>query len=291
MFWLSPFPQFFSSSLPAFDVLHWGDVFLLAGWRIQEHVHTGRFRLIDPNNNEAASGALRDCHAALDAIRVENDGLGFGQRHIVLLIHGLGGWPGMFDTMKQRLNRDGFEAYAIRYPSTQGSIARHAKILRALLSGLQDVDRVSFVTQSMGGLVLRKALGEHWESEAPPGIGRIVLIAPPSNGCAMADMAAFLPHSQWFGGPAVREITTAAAKYIPPLQAPFGIIAGGTGSSWGLNPFLQGDDDGLVSVDETDVKTAEDFITVRAVHGFIVSHLSAIEATAAYLKTGKFRAA
>ena len=278
-----------SPFLPTFGRLHWADVSLYGGFRIQENVMTGAYRLIDSDGAEIAEGSLEICETALREYRADARH-GFKQKHIVLLVHGLLGSPGMFDSMKDALKKAGFEAYALRYPSTQGDLQSHAARLRRLLQTLDGIERVSVVTQSMGALVIRKTLGEDWNPNAAPALDRIVLVGPPSNGSAIADVAHHLYVARWIGGPAVKELTTDAVKRLPHLPVPFAIIAGGRGTSTGYNPLLSGDDDGLVTVDEAFVSRAHDFLRIDTVHGLIVSNEIAIEAVIRYLKTGHFRA-
>jgi hypothetical protein len=71
----------------------------------------------------------------------------------------------------------------------------------------------------------------------------------------------------------------------------FGIIAGGYGNPIGLNPFVPGDDDGRISIDETRLEGATDFLTVTAVHEFIVFDPRVFDHTHRFLASGYFVAA
>jgi hypothetical protein len=77
----------------------------------------------------------------------------------------------------------------------------------------------------------------------------------------------------------------------PRLATPpgeFGIIAGGYGNSLGLNPLVPGDDDGRISVEETRLGGASDFLVVKAVHELIVFDRSVFEYTQRFLASGHF---
>ncbi len=53
-------------------------------------------------------------------------------------------------------------------------------------------------------------------------------------------------------GPGLRRITPQRARDIPPWNSGRAlVIAGGRGNGWGLNPWIPGDDDGVVAVTET----------------------------------------
>ncbi len=90
-------------------------------------------------------------------------------------------------------------------------------------------------------------------------------------------------------GEAALQLTPAAVSKIPAPTCTFGIIAGGTGTDIGLNPVLLGDNDGIVLVESTRLDSADDFLVVRCLHSFLMNSDEAIEATARFLKTGKFR--
>jgi hypothetical protein len=64
------------------------------------------------------------------------------------------------------------------------------------------------------------------------------------------------------------------------------VIAGGNGSA-GFNPFLNGDNDGLVTVDETRLPGAEtDFLILRSMHARLPLQREAVAATVRFLDTG-----
>ncbi len=266
----------------------WGDVEAHAGWRIQENAVTGHFRLLDPDDWRHAWGSLADCQAAL--VKVEgNQSLHWPGRHLVVMVHGLGRTRASFDRMAEDLGADGFATLAISYPSTRGSAADHGARLTALLNRLRGIDRVSFVTHSYGGLVLRHALGTAapWRSRITA--GRAVLLAPPSQGSAIADRLRDAAAFRLFAGPGGQAVTPEQAQALPAPTIPFGIIAGGRGDGEGYNPWLPGDDDGVVAVAETRLAGADDFLVLDVLHTFIMRDMDAIDAVKRFLKDGRFR--
>ncbi|HND55974.1 MAG TPA: hypothetical protein PLV92_26335, partial [Pirellulaceae bacterium] len=68
----------------------------------------------------------------------------------------------------------------------------------------------------------------------------------------------------------------------------FGIIAGSTANSVGRNPLIAGDDDLLVSIEETKLPGAADFIVLNISHGRLVSDAAAQRATLSFLRLGRF---
>ena len=80
----------------------------------------------------------------------------------------------------------------------------------------------------------------------------------------------------------------------PRLETPsgeFGIISGGYNNALGLNPLVPGDDDGRISVDETRLSGAADFLVLGAVHEFIIFDPRVFDSTLRFLTSGYFLSA
>ena len=60
------------------------------------------------------------------------------------------------------------------------------------------------------------------------------------------------------------------------------------GNEIGFNPLLPGDDDGLVTVAETQLDGARDFLLVPTTHGLVDDHPQTIDATVTFLRDGRF---
>ena len=63
----------------------WGDVFFLRGFRIQQNVFTGHYRLLDADDRRYASGSLEECQATLRQIR-DTKGLQPDTGHVILFL-------------------------------------------------------------------------------------------------------------------------------------------------------------------------------------------------------------
>lgn len=266
----------------------WADITLFAGWRIQRNVLTGHARLLDPDNVRRAWGSVAACDAALKRIK-EVRQLAPSRRHLVLLIHGIAPLPGPFNSMETALRKAGFDAVAISYPSTRGSIEEHAAGIAKLLGRMEGARTVSFVTHSMGGLVVRHLLAAQSDWMSRHSVGRIVQIAPPNQGAALARWASrFRPYSIVLGE-AGMGLRPAEARNTPELTHSFAIIAGGKNDRDGFNPLITGDDDGVVRVSETWLPGASARLLVPANHAFLTGHPRVIKATTEFLKHGMIR--
>ena len=209
--------------------------------------------------------------------------------HLVLLLHGMGRSPWIFRDLERALDRAGYEAVAIAYPSLTRDLESHAAQLEKLLNDLEGVSKVSFVTHSLGGIVLRTTLAREsaWRERVQP--GRAVMLAPPSQGSELAAMLADWRLFHLIGGPSAGQLADGENFVAPPGDVAVGVIAGGREDGEGFNPLLSGDNDGIVTVAEARLEGAADFLVVPAVHTFIASDPETIAATLAFIGTGDFR--
>lgn len=265
----------------------WADSYLHAGWRIQRNVVTGHSRLLDPENIRRAWGDFEHCKAVFDNHR-QRRAITPASSHLVLLVHGIAPRPGTFSAMEKALDTAGYDAASISYPSTRETIEAHAAGLEALLDRLEGTEKISFVTHSMGGLVVRSLLNREGAWKKRLEIGRIVQIAPPHLGATTAEWIADLKSYQWVLGQSGQQLTPGAVSQLPLLKLPFGIIAGGKADGAGFNPLLPGDDDGVVRVAETRLPGVRDFLLVEATHTALVSNPQTIQATINFLERGAF---
>jgi pimeloyl-ACP methyl ester carboxylesterase len=268
----------------------WRDAHVFAGWRIQENVLTGHFRWLDTEDIRRAWGSYAQCKERLDELE-RSEGIQPPGQHLVLLVHGILRSTGTFTALEKALIETGFDAVAISYPSSRGTIEEHAEGLARLLDRQDGTETVSFVTHSMGGLVVRHLLarGGAWKRRIE--VHRIVLIAPPNRGSAIARLLEDIPAYRLIYGEAGQQLTPAEVSKAPGLDHPFAIIAGGKGDGRGFNPLLPGDDDGTVGVAETRLEGAADFLVVPEIHASISNHQETIRATINFLKRGRFDAA
>jgi pimeloyl-ACP methyl ester carboxylesterase len=268
----------------------WRDAHVFAGWRIQENVLTGHFRLLDTEDIRRAWGSYRQCKERLDDLKRLED-IQLPGKHLVLLVHGILRSTGTFSALEKALIGAGYDAVAISYPSSRGTIEEHAEGLARLLDRQEGTATVSFVTHSMGGLVVRHLLSRDGEWKRRIEVHRIVLIAPPNRGSAIARLLKDIPAYRWIYGEAGHQLTPVEVSRAPGLEHPFAIIAGGKGDGRGFNPLLPGDDDGTVGLAETSLEGAADFLVVPEIHALISNHQETIRATINFLKHGRFDAA
>jgi len=265
----------------------WSDVRWLDGWRIQRHCWTGRCRLLDDRDVRRVCGSMSLCDGALQGLSCAKK-LRRHAPHVVVLLHGIGRSTGTFANLVNPLKSAGYDVANLSYASTRRTIEQHAGTISELVSSLTDYETISFVTHSMGGLVLRQILSCHaeWLRRLP--VARIIQIAPPNQGSVIARYMKANPLYGWIYGVAGQQLTPGYVKNLPPLSEPFGIIVGGTGDARGLNPWLGSDNDGTVLVSETSLPEARDVIQINAFHVSISNNPQAVQAVLTFLRWGQF---
>lgn len=211
-------------------------------------------------------------------------------KHIVVMIHGIARSTGTFRRLRKALRDTEWNAVAFGYRSTRGTLEDHTDALARFLDHLEDVETISFVTHSMGGLILRHLLARNSPLIQRLRIGRIVLIAPPNQGSRIADTLKNLWPYKTFYGPAGQQLIPSNVNKMAGLTGrDFAIIAGGRGNGKGYNPFLPGDNDGTVTVAETMLDGARDCLIVSAIHARIANHPQTVEAVISFLRHGRFQ--
>lgn len=265
----------------------WTDRYLFSGWRIQENAVTGHSRLLDPGDVRRCWGAYGACREAFERIRADR-GIAPCHGHLVILVHGLGRSRASLGRLRRGLEAAGYRVAAVSHASTRRSVARNADDLAELIENLETVDRVSFVTHSLGGLMVRDMLSR---ADAPwrkrIAVNALVMTAPPSRGSRMADILQFVPPINLILWRGLFDSRTISVANLPVPDVPFAIIAAGNGKR-GWNPLLEGDDDLIVSVDETRLDCASGWMRVNGIHAFVMNHPDSIAATKYFLEHRRF---
>lgn len=270
--------------------LFWGDVYFFHEWKIQQNVFTKHYRLLNGNDVRKASGTYGECLDTLLEIRKQQK-LEPMKGKAVILVHGIIRSSKSFDKMRKRLVKEGYQVFGFNYPSTRVPITDASKYLERVLTTFEGVEEIDFVVHSMGGLVVRCYL---MNCEKPdPRIKRMVMLGVPNQGAGIADKVQNWPLFKMLYGPAGQQLVTDSEGLISKLPVPefeFGIVAGARGTEKGFNPLIPGDDDGTVELEHTKLPGAADFMTVSALHSFLMGHPDVINSTMRFLEEGRFRA-
>ncbi len=147
---------------------------------------------------------------------------------------------------------------------------------------------IFFVTHSFGGIVVRSYLHRF----KPKNVHRVVMLAPPSQGSYVAHYSNEHPllkelfHKIY--GHSAKMLTPKALEKLPPPCCEFAVITGGTGKKKGYAPFLPGDNDGVVCVEESKLPGMKAFAVLPHRHTFIMNGRETIRLIVEFFQTGKF---
>jgi len=273
----------------------WSDQLVYHDWRIQRNVLTGHSRLLDEKNVRRAWGTFAHCQQRLEAFKQQKQ-LPPLKPNVILLLHGLVRSRKSMDGLCQYLRRHSDDTVLnVSYASSRGTLSEHADSVAGVIRNLDGVQQVSLVAHSLGNLVIRHYLADREragrQEPTAPRVHRIVMLAPPNNGAALAEQ---FRENQLFrtiwgtSGLELAEKWPTLEKQLATPQCQFGIIAGGTGRDTGRNPLLRGDDDLVVSVAETRLPGAHDFVVVTALHSLIMDNAKVQEYSLRFLQRGCF---
>ena len=149
-------------------------------------------------------------------------------QHLVVMVNGLNGAPGNWNVLKKHLisSLDGpacqtvfFASHANRRLQTFGGICscagRLSDELLEVIKSCPNLEEISFLVHSMGGLISRYACGAHYDPEKKTIFGlkprHYISIASPHLGCAL-DGEAQVPLLLWS-----RVIPLLGTRWIRPL--------------------------------------------------------------------------
>lgn len=206
----------------------------------------------------------------------------------VILLHGLARTRYSMNTLGRALKTQGYNVVNIHYPSTRAPIEILA--VDAINRGLKQCggsSRISFVTHSMGGILVRYYLAHHSLSE----LHRVVMLAPPNQGSEVVDKLSNLPGFKLWNGPAGLQLGTDPSSIPNQLGSTdfdLGVIAGNVSVNLLLSKFLPSPDDGKVSVSSTKVDGMRDHIELPVSHTFMMQNKMVIQQVVNYLREGKF---
>ncbi len=209
-------------------------------------------------------------------------------KECVVLMHGLARSADSFVIMQYRMYTEDYEVVSINYPSTSYTIEELSEVyVPEGINRCGDVDKIHFVTHSMGGILVRHYFKEYG---VPENLGHVVMLAPPNKGSEVVDHLKDLVGYDWWNGPAGRQLgteDTSVPNQLGPVDYSVGVIAG-TKESLILSNYILGPNDGKVSVESTKVEGMSDHITFYASHTFIMNSGWVRDQTVEYLKTGAF---
>lgn len=272
----------------------WTDHVYRGGFRVQQNVLTGHWRLLDSDDFRRKWGTRAECEQVLDQLQPANIGqpASGSHQHVIVLLHGLMRTHHSMKPVETSLGEKGLRnVIRFSYASTRSSIADHAAALRDLLEDFGDETQFSFVGHSMGNIVVRHLIGDLQRDEDPHRVldrcRSMVMLGPPNQGAAIARRLAPTGLYGIVTGKGGLELGPEWGAFVGGLATPpfpFAIIAGDLSRSGIRNPLLDGSGDFVVSLQEARLEGAETFKTFPVLHSFLMNDQTVIEQTVKFIQ-------
>lgn len=192
--------------------------------------------------------------------------------------------------LEETLTDEGYRVCNLTYPSRHHRIEVLASdyVAPAIRRCFpNETEPVSFVTHSMGGIVVRQLAA----AKLLPAMGRVVMLAPPNHGSELVDEFGDWWLFRRINGPAGNELGTRADSVpvrLGPASFEVGILMGNQTFSPLMSAFLPDRDDGKVTVESARLDGMKDFLVIPATHTFIMRNSEAIAQTVHFLAAGEF---
>lgn len=268
----------------------WSDVFFYQKWRIQRNVTSKTYRLLDPWDIVRATGNFEECRKAFVKL-IDIYQLPRQKGHMIIMLHGFGDSKNIFKPLWRKALERGYLAAAINYPSMQADMESHIRQLIFLLNNLEDVQKVSFVTKGIGGIILRKLFNTPAPWQERLKIGRIVQVCPPNQGSRLIADLTKNRFINWIFGPMAAELTPENVLQIPDFpefvrvgivysKSPFRKIMGWLPEKW--NKYL-------LKKKDSQLDSADELIEINNQKLNIFKNRSVVNAVLSFLDSGKFR--
>ncbi len=201
--------------------------------------------------------------------------------YTIVLLQGMGRGRASLWMLDTRLQHAGYQTLNFPYSAGRDSIDGLGEQLVSFIRENVKTEGYHLIAHSLGNVILRAAFRFGY----PPGLGCIVMLAPPNE---PADLARALRDNQihqWFMGPSGQQLASDTFyAQLPVPDVKFGIIAGDRGQSF----ILKQPNDGVITVENTKLAGMSDWIVVHQSHNFIMNSRIVAEFCISFIEDGVF---
>ncbi|MBD0268531.1 MAG: alpha/beta hydrolase [Cyanobacteria bacterium Co-bin8] len=186
----------------------------------------------------------------------------------VLLIHGMARTSLSLMGLERRLFQAGFTSEHFGYFAFAESFDQIVERLQRRLQVLSAQGPYAVVVHSLGGLMIRAALGGR-ANDCPQ---HVVMLGTPNQPPRLALHAWQLLPFRWFTGQCGFNLTCPDFyQKLPPLLCPYTIIAGTVGPRGSWSPFGDEVNDGIVALSETQLGPCDRILQLPVWHTFMMN--------------------
>ena len=181
----------------------------------------------------------------------------------------------------QRFKRAGYRTLNFPYSQANRSLDELSGKLVHFIKLKVKTPRYHLVAHSLGNVIIRNA----FRKELPPGLGRIVMLAPPNHPAHLAQRFKKNLLYRCITGDSGQKLSEEEFyQNLPIPDAEFGVIAGDKGQKLTFSE----PNDGLITVERTKLQGMKDFIVLQHAHTFIMNCRDTFEQCKSFLETGSF---
>ena len=202
-------------------------------------------------------------------------------QEVVFLLHGMGRSRASMLTLSKRFRTNGYRVVNFPYSQMADSLnditAQFIESIRKNAAGR----KFHLVGHSLGNIIIRNGFKKGY----PPGLGRIVMIAPPNRPSKLAKKFKENFLYRWITGDSGQKLSK--QEFYDTLPIPdveFGVIAGDKG----LGLMSKEPNDKIVLVEATKLKGMKDFVVLHHGHTFTMNARDTFDYTKTFIETGRF---
>lgn len=199
----------------------------------------------------------------------------------VFLLHGMGRTRASMLVLARRFRKAGYRTVNVPYSQTTRSLDTITDRLLKTVEKEAEGRRYHLVGHSLGSIIIRNGFKKGY----PPGLGRIVMLAPPNRPPKLAVKLKKNLLYRWIAGDSGQKLSE--QRFFETLPIPsveFGVIAGDRG----MRLLSKQPNDGIVLVETTKLEGMKDFAVLRRSHTFLMNARDTFEHCRSFLENGRF---
>lgn len=199
----------------------------------------------------------------------------------VFLLHGMGRSRLSIAVLSWRLRRAGYRTVSVGYDTASRSLDSITAGFLAEIAERSGGGPYHLIGHSLGNIVIRNG----FKAGYPPGLGRIVMLAPPNQPPRLAEKFKANPLYRLRTGDSGQKLADPRFYAgLPVPEAEFGVIAGDRGHRF----LKERPNDGLLGVENTKLPGMRDFLVLPHTHTFLMNSREVFERCEKFLRTGYF---